>query len=214
MNDYLFNANYDVTKKSKVKKIYEKYKIYIFSLTIISIIIFVSSSIYYNSKKNKRILLSENYLQAKLFLDTKKKDKAKNILKNIILENDPVYSTLSLHLIINENLINNSEELLALFDHILDKNSFSKDLKSLLIYKKALVHSDSVSETELLDLVDPLINSDTHWKPLALLLVGDFFISNKQNKKAADFYKQVFSINNLHQDLYNHARSQLSIIDD
>ena len=96
MNEDLFQAGYDVTKKSKLKRFYDSYKIFIYSSVFILIIIFVSFSFYIGSKEKKRILLSENYVQAKIYLESGNKNEAKNILKETIFENDQTYSTLSL----------------------------------------------------------------------------------------------------------------------
>ena len=88
MTENSFNVQYDITKKSKLKKFYESNKIFIFSFILILIIFFGSFSIYLESKKKKRIILSENYVQAKIYLENGNKDDAINILKNLIYVND------------------------------------------------------------------------------------------------------------------------------
>ena len=57
-----------------------------------------------------------------------------------------------------------------------------------------------------------LINTETVWKPHALLLLGDYFVSKKEYLKATEFYAQILSLKNLHKELYNQARSQLIFI--
>ena len=99
-----------------------------------------------------------------------------------------------------------------MYDHLLENNNFEKELRNLLIYKKSLFSSNSVSETELLETIKPLLNTDTLWKPHALLLLGDYFMSKGENIKAREFYQQILSMNNLHKDLYDQAKSQLAII--
>ena len=111
-------------------------------------------------------------------------------------------------------MIVDKKEILILFNNIIDKNKFSKEDKNLLIYKKALFISNFANETELLSDIKPLLNSDTFWKAHGLLLIGDYFVSRNESLKAIDFYQQVFNIKNLNQDLYNHARFQLSLISD
>ena len=212
MNENLFETQYDVTKKSKLKKFYEVNKILIFSVTLILIIAIASVSFYSETKEKKKILLSDNYLAAKVYLENGDRNKVKNILKTIIFANDSTYSTLSLFLILNENLIVDQGELSNLFDHVLENNKFEKEVKNLIIFKKALFQSNFVSELELLDAVKPLINTETVWKPHALLLLGDYFASKKEYLKAKEFYVQILSLKNLHKELYNHARSQLIFI--
>ena len=212
MAENLFKAQYDVTKKSRLKKFYEENKIFIFSFIFILIILFGSFNFYLQSKENKKILLSENYLQAKIYLENGDRNKAISTLKEVIFANDPTYSTLCLFLIMNQNLISDYKELSDLYDHLLTNNKFSKEVRNLLIYKKALFNSDFLNESELLESIRPLLDTETLWKPHALLLLGDYFVSKKEYIKAIEFYQEIFTINNLHQDLYNHAASQLAII--
>ena len=212
MPENSFETQYDVTKKSKMRKFYESNKILIFSSILILIILLGSSSLYIESKERKKVLLSENYIQAKIYLENRNKNDALNILKKVIFANDPTYSTLSFFLILNQNLISDYKEISALYDYLLENNKFDKELSNLLIYKKALFNSNSVNESELLETIKPLLNTDTLWKPHALLLLGDYFMSKGENIKAIEFYQQVLSINNLHKDLYDQARSQLLVI--
>ena len=212
MAENLFEAQYDITKKSKLKKFYESNKILIFSSILILIIFFGSLSFYLKIKENKKLLLSENYVQAKIYLANGDKIAAINMLKNLIFSNDPVYSALSFFLILNQNLISDHQELLVLFDHLLENNKFENEVRNLLIYKKSLFNSDLVNESELIKEIKPLLNKETLWRPHALLLLGDYFVSKREYLKAKDFYIQIFAINNLQKDLYDHARSQLALI--
>ena len=156
--------------------------------------------------------MAENYLTAKIYLENGDRNRAKSALKTVILANNGTYSTLSLFLILNENLITDREELSNLFDHVLENNKFEKEIKNLIIFKKALFQSNFLSELELLETVKPLTNTDTLWKPHALLLLGDYFASKKEYLKAKEFYMQILSLKNLHKELYSRARSQLIFI--
>ena len=212
MTENLFEARYDVAKKSKLKKFYESNKIFIFSLVFISVIFYGSFSFYLESKEKKKILLSENYLQAKIYLEGGNKNKAMNLLKEVIFANDSTYSSLSLFLIVNQNLITDYKELSGLFDHLLENNKFSREVRNLLIYKKALLNSNFVDESELLESIRPLLNTETLWKPHGLLLLGDYFVSKGEHIKAKEFYQKIFTIKNLQRDFYNHASTQLAMI--
>ena len=212
MAENIFEAQYDLTKKSRIKKFYESNKIFIFSLILILIILFGSLIFYLENQEKKKILLSENYIQAKIYLENGNNNEALNTLKKVIFANDSTYSTLSFFLILNQNLISDYKEISALYDHLLENNNFEKELRNLLIYKKSLFSSNFVSETELLETMKPLLNTDTLWKPHALLLLGDYFMSKGENIKSREFYQKILSMNNLHKDLYDQAKSQLAII--
>ena len=161
MNENLFETQYDVTKKSKLKKFYEVNKILIFSVILILIIAIASVSFYSGTKEKKKILLSDNYLAAKVYLENGDRNKVKNILKTIIFANDSTYSTLSLFLILNENLIVDQRELSNLFDHVLENNKIEKEIKNLIIFKKALFQSNFVNQEELLEALQPLLKTET-----------------------------------------------------
>jgi len=212
MNQNLLETQYDVTGKSKLKKFYQNNKILIFSSIIFIIATLSSVSFYLNFKEKKIINLSNSYINAKVYLENNELDKATNILKEIIFSNNETYSTLAFFLILDENLIQDQKELLNIFDHILRENKFEKEIKDLLIFKKALFESDSIDEVKLLDSLNPLINKDSIWKPHALLLLGDYFSFKNEYLKAKDFYIQTLSLKNLQREFYEYARSRLTLI--
>ncbi len=212
MDEKLIEAQYNVTKKTKIKKFYETNKILILSAISFFIILIVFIIFYSESKESKKISLAENYVTAKIYLSNKERNKAKDVLENIVFANNSTYSTLSLFLILNENLITDQQELSNLFDHVLKNNKFEKEIKNLLIFKKALFQSNFVSEHELLDFTKPLLNTDTLWKPHTLLLLGDYFVFKKEYSKASEFYTQILTLKNLNEGLYEQARTQLRFI--
>ena len=212
MNEDLIEARYDITKKSKLRRFYETNKILIFSSIFVLAIILISFSVYFENKEKNKILLSENYVQAKIYLENGNKDEAISLLKKVFFANDPTYSTLSFFLILNQNLVTDHEELSTLFDHLLNNNKFEKEVINLLIYKKALFNSNFISESKLLNDIQPLLNAETLWKPHALLLMGDYFVAKKEYVKAKEFYTQILLINNLQKDFYDQARSKLIFI--
>ena len=212
MNEDLIEAQYDITKKSKLRRFYESNKILIFSSIIVLGIILISFSVYFENKEKNKILLSENYVQAKIYLENGNKVEAISLLKKVIFANDPTYSTLSFFLILNQNLVTDHEELSTLFDHLLNSNKFEKEVINLLIYKKALFNSNFISESKLLSDIQPLLNTETLWKPHALLLMGDYFVAKKEYIKAKEFYTQIISINNLQKDFYDQVISKIIFI--
>ena len=209
MNDDIIQKQDSITLKSKIINFYKSNKIIIFTFIIILLILVISTVYLAESNKSKRIALADNYIEAKVYLANNDKEKAKSILEKIIFSNDSTYSTLSLFLYLNENLTTDQEKLVGLFNQVLENNKFEKEVKDLVIFKKALIQSNFVNESKLLETVNPIIKEETIWKPHALLLVGDYYASNKEYLKAKEFYKQILSIKNLHKNLYLHAQSQL-----
>ena len=171
-----------------------------------------SVTYYFDHKEKKQVLLSEKYIQAKISLENGEKNKAINILRELILSKDDTYSTLSLFLMLDENLITNENEAIILFDRLIEANNFDIELKNLLVFKKALFSSNFIDESALLETIKPLLASESLWKPHALLLIGDYFVSKGEYLKAKEFYKQILLIKNLQNDFYEQARAQLIFI--
>ena len=113
------------------------------------------------------------------------------------------------------HLVNDNNEVSRLFDYLLENNKFDKEIRNLLLYKKALYKSNYVDELKLLEEIKPLLyNERSIWKVHALLLLGDFYYSRNEYKKARDFYVQIISMKNLQQDLYDQAKLKLVLISD
>ena len=212
MNENLFETQYDVTKKSKFRRLYDANKLLIFSTLFVLIIASISFSFYTVSREKKQILLADNYMVAIFYLQNNERDKGRKILKEIILANNRTYSTLSLFLILDEDLVDDQREISNLFDHLLANNKFEQEVKNLIIFKKTLFLSNFANELEMVENAKQLINTNTLWKPHALLLLGDYFSSKKQYLKAKEFYVQILSLQNLNIELYEQARSQLLLI--
>jgi len=212
MAENMFQINYDVTKKSKLQKFYDDKKVYIYTISITIILIIFLSTFYADKKVKKREDLSQRYVQAKIYLENENNIEAIDILKKIIFSDDPTYSSLSLFLIIDNNLISNNEDVSLLFDHILKNNKFNSEIRNLIIYKKALFNSNYVSEFKILEDTKPLMKEKNLWKPQALYLLGNYYAYNNQYIKASEFFAEILSIPNLPKDFYDQARSQLLVI--
>ena len=210
MNENLIEAQYDVTKKSKLKKFYETNKILIFSTILIIILATVSSIFYSETKEKKKILLSDKYLSAKVYLENGDRNEVKNILRTIIFDNDSTYSTLSLFLILNENLIVDQRELSNLFDHVLENNKFEKEIKNLIIFKKALFNSDFETENNLIRILNPIINSNSIWKSHALYLMGEYFYFKNEKQKSKDFFDQIITLENANSKIKRETQKRLN----
>ena len=215
MTENSANIRQDKTFKEKLINFYKEKKILIYSIIISIIVIIISFALYFDSKERNKLLLSENYIEAKVLLESGERDRAKIILEAIVNNNDKTYSTLALFLILNENLITDQNDLLNLFNHILENNKFDEETKNLILFKKMLFQSNFASEVDLIEASRQLINEDSVWKPHALMLMGDYFLSKNENAKARDYYNQILELNNLvgTKEFYDHAKFKLRNIE-
>ena len=83
-----------------------------------------TSQKFYSNKENKKIALSEKYIQAKVYLEQENKDEALKTLKELIFADDPTYATLSFFLLMNQNLVSDNKEMSVLFNRVISNNQF------------------------------------------------------------------------------------------
>ena len=137
-------------------------------------------------------------------------EKAKNILIDIINKEDKTYAPLSLYFIIDNKLITDKSTVNSLFDIIIKNISLEKEIKNLIIYKKALYNADDSDENELLDMLKPIINSDSVWKSQALYLMAEYFYSKNEKQKSKDFFNQIITLENVDQELKIESQKRLN----
>ena len=108
----------------------------------------------------------------------------------IIKKKDPIYSALSLYFIIENDLVSDEKEINNFFDLVI-KSQKEKEIKNLIIYKKAMYNADIISENDLLDMLNPILKSESVWKSHALLLMADYFEHNNNLIKSKDFLEEI-----------------------
>ena len=131
-------------------------------------------------------------------------------LVEIINEQDPTYSPLSLYFIIDKKLISNQSEINSYFDILIEKTSLDEEIKNLVIYKKALFNADQAQESDILNILNPLINSKSVWKSHALYLMAEYFYSKDQKQKSKEFFNQIVNLEGANPDIELQAQKRLN----
>ena len=163
------------------------------------------------SEKSKRTKSSESFIESKILLSEKNYSKSLEILENIIKMKDNTYSPLSLFLILDQNLEKDNKVVLEYFNDVLSIRNLENEDKNLLRLKKAIFISNTVNEKEMLDLLNPIINSDSVWKTQSLKFLGDYYFSLKQFKKAENYYSTLLNYEDSTIDLKEIKRKIKSI---
>ena len=159
--------------------------------SLIAILIFLFSYFGYQEYKKKlRLAIADTYNQITLKEITAENTNDIKKLVEIVKERDPIYSALSLYFIIENNLISDQKEINNFFDLVI-KSQIEKEIKNLIIYKKALYNVEIISENELLEILSPLLRSESVWKSHALLLMADYFEHNNNLIKSRDSLNEI-----------------------
>ena len=203
----------EISEKVKLIDLLKKNFKLLLSLLILLFVIISIVLWFDHSNKSKREKISEDFIQAKILLENQRNIKAHNILKNIIEKKDNIYSPLSLFLIIEKNLETDKATITNYFDKILDTGSIEKEDLNLLRLKKAIFISENSKEEDMLELLNPIINSDSVWKIQSIKFLGDYYFSLKQFNKAKQYYLILISDNDIGLDK-NEIKRKLNIIGD
>ena len=198
------------TRNEKIKNFLVNNKKILISLIIVFIILIISFYSYQIYLDKKREDISNRYNSAIIEYEAANKSKIIPILIDIINAKDATYSPLALYFIIDNNLINDKNEINSFFDILIDKTSLNIEIKNLIIYKKALFNADQINEIELLNILNPLLNSDSVWKSHTLYLVAEFFYSKGEKQKSKDFFEKIVSTENSNTDILTSAKRRLN----
>ena len=203
----IINTN---TRNEKIKNFFVNNKNKIISGIIILIIIIVGVFSYDKYLINKKKDISDSYNSIIIDYSEKTKEKTASNLIEIVNKKDPTYSPLSLYFIIDNNLVSDQSRINSLFDILINDTSLDSEINNLIIYKKALYNADNAQESDLLNMLNPLINSKSVWKSHSLYLMAEYFYANNQKQKAKEFFNQIIALENSNPDIRLQAEKRLN----
>ena len=203
----IINSN---TRNERVRNFFINNKNKIISTIVVLIIVLVGAYSFDSYKTNKKKEISNKFNSTTLAYSENTKDLTLQKLVEIINEQDPTYSPLSLYFIIDNKLISNQSEINSYFDVLIEKTSLDKEIKNLVIYKKALFNADEAQENDLLNILNPLINSKSVWKSHALYLMAEYFYSRDQKQKSKEFFNQIANLEDANSDIKLEAQKRLN----
>jgi len=198
------------TRNEKIKNFFIKNKKkIIISISVIILAIF-GYFIYEDFNKKSKIKLANRYNIVKMNFISGNKSMVANELVSIVHEKDKTYSPLALYFLIDNNIISDKNKINELFDTVINETSLEKEIKNLLIYKKALFNSDFESENNLLTILKPIINSNSIWKSHALYLMAEYFYFKNEKQKSKDFFDQIITLENVNPKIKREAQKRLN----
>ena len=192
----------------KIKNFFSNnFKKLISSLVLILLLLF-SYFGYQEYKKKAKLDIAETYNQITLKEITNENTNDIDQLIKIIEKKDPIYSTLSLYFIIENKLVNDQKKINDFFDLVI-KSQEEKEIKNLIIYKKAMYNADTISENELLEILNPILKSKSVWKSHGLLLMADYFEHNNNLIKTKDFLEEIVNYELVNSEIKIEAERRL-----
>ena len=202
----IINSN---TRNEKVRNFFVKNKSKIILILLAIIIVLIATYSFDKYKTNQKIEISNKFNSITLMHSNKNKESTIKNLVEIINKKDPTYSPLSLYFILDKKLISDRVKINEYFDLLIENTPLNKEINNLVIYKKALFNADQAQESDLLNILNPLINSESVWRSHALYLMAEFFYSKDQKQKSKEFFNQIISLENPNSDIKLQAEKKI-----
>ena len=171
------------TRKEKIKNFFINNKKKIISIVICFFLILFSFFFYQEYEEKNKERLANRYNAAIIEYESGEKSKILNTMKDIIEYKDKTYSPLAFYYLLDNDLITSKEETNKYFDILINEIALDSENKNLTIFKKGLFNSEFANENELLNILNPVIKSESIWKPHALYLMAEYYFAKKEKKK-------------------------------
>ena len=198
------------TRNEKIKNFFINYKKLLISILVLLITLLISYFIFEEFNEKKKLKISDQYNEIVTEHSKDNKQITSNALVELVNKKDPTYSPLSLYFIIDNQLITEKSKVNKLFNVVIEDVSLQKEIKNLIIYKKALYNADDIGENELLKILNPIINSESVWKSHALYLIAEYFFHKGEKQKSIEFFNQIISLENANQELKIESQKRLN----
>ncbi len=198
------------TRYQRIKDFFTKNKKLLISVPIFLILILLSFYSYQIYQDKNKIDISDKYNSA--IIKHKNGDNSGIIsaMQEIVENKDPTYSPLALYYLIDNELINDKSKINSLFDILIKKTPLDNEIKNLIIYKKALYNADTINEGQILEILNPVINSKSVWKSHALYLIAEYFYSKDEKQKSKEFFSQIITLENANLDILKETQKRLN----
>ena len=201
----IINTN---TRNEKIKNFFiQNKKKLVLGITVI-LLVLISYFSLGEYKKKQKIEISDTYNSIIIDYSKNNKEKTAKNLIELINKKDPTYSPLSLYFIIDNKLINEKEKINDLFNLVIEEISLDKEIRNLNIYKKALYNADNSDENDLLNILNPIIKSESVWKSHALYLMAEYFYSKNEMQKSKEFFNQIINLKNVNEEIKIEAQKR------
>ena len=197
------------TRKDKIKNFFISNKNKLISTLILLLLILFTFFFYQDYKKEHKEGLANKYSAAVIEYESGEKSKIASLLKGIIDEKDKTYSPLAFYFLLDNDLITSKKEINKYFDIIINEIGLDRENKNLTIFKKGLFNSEFASENELLNILNPLIKSESIWKPHALYLMAEFYFAKKEKQKSKEFLERLINLEDISSKIKLEAQRRL-----
>ena len=203
----IINSN---ARYQRIKDFFTKNKKLLISCLIFLILILLSFYSFQIYQDKNKIQISDKYNSSIIKYKNGDNSGIVSSMQKIVENKDPTYSPLALYYLIDNELVSDKNQINSLFDILINKTSLDSEIKYLIIYKKALYNADTINEAQILEILNPVINSKSVWKSHALYLIAEYFYSKSEKQKSKEFFSQIITLENANLDILKETQKRLN----
>ena len=197
------------TRNEKIKNFFIKNKNNLIIIISIILLIIFSYFVYDDVKSKNKIKLASKYNYATINFISGENTKVKEELIEIINAKNKTYSPLALYFLIDNDIITEKDLINRLFDTVISSDKLEKEIKNLIIYKKGLFNSNFLGENELINILKPILNSESVWNSHALYLMAEYFYEKNEMYKSKEFLDRIISLEKANSQIKIEAQKKL-----
>ena len=208
MDEDITTVNTNTRNEKIINFFIKNKKKLIISLSLI-ILLILSYFAYGEFDKRSKIKIANKYNNLVINFISGEKLNTEIEMINIINAKDKTYSPLALYFLLDNDIISSKEKINSLFDILINETKVDKEIKNLIIYKKALYNSEFETENNLLKILNPIINSKSIWKSHGLYLMAEYFLSKNEKQKSKEFFQKILILENSNPQIKLEAQKRI-----
>ena len=183
-------------RNTNLKSFFLNNKKSVITIILIILLFLFSYFFYIDYKDDKKLQISEQYNLAVIKYDSANPDSSIKEMIKIINLKDSTYSPLALYFLLDNNLLNNKDEINQYFEMLINEVNLDKQVLNLIIFKMGLYNSASANEQDILEILNPLINSENIWQSHALYILAEYFFAKNEETKSKEFFEKIIELKN------------------
>ena len=196
-------------RNTNLKSFFLNNKKSVITIILIILLFLFSYFFYIDYKDDKKLQISEQYNLAVIKYDSTNPDSSIKEMIKIINLKDSTYSPLALYFLLDNNLLNSKDEINQYFEMLINEVNLDKQVLNLIIFKMGLYNSASANEQDILEILNPLINSENIWQSHALYILAEYFFAKNEETKSKEFFEKIIELKNSNPQIKLEAQKRL-----
>ena len=196
-------------RNTNLKSFFLNNKKSVITIILIILLFLFSYFFYIDYKDDKKLQISEQYNLAVIKYDSTNPDSSIKEMIKIINLKDSTYSPLALYFLLDNNLLNSKDEINQYFEILINEVNLDKQVLNLIIFKMGLYNSASANEQDILEILNPLINSENIWQSHALYILAEYFFAKNEETKSKEFFEKIIELKNSNPQIKLEAQKRL-----